>query len=247
MARIRYLKPETATDEVLAKVSILARLFYRDLWCHMDRQGVVENSPKMLKGKIFPFDDSITGKKVEGLINELVGIKRLFRFIYNNKDMLFCPSLRKHQNFHPSERPHWNIPESNLLAACKQPAEQYTSTMGNGELVIGNGEASEQLRCVEGAVGLEDFWGIFRDRGVSSDNQEKLLRAFPDPVWVRHEIHKAISWESANPRRKKKNFAPFLHRWLTKGWDQFRSTPSPSIRKEVSAEEALKLIEAGKL
>lgn len=68
---------------------------------------------------------------------------------------------------------------------------------------------------------------VFQERRVSIQIQERWTQAFPDTEWVCNEIQKALAWEASNPTRKKKNFAAFITRWLTKGWD-YRKTQSVS-------------------
>jgi hypothetical protein len=60
----------------------------------------------------------------------------------------------------------------------------------------------------------------FEERNVSLDSQRLWLEVFPDPSWVKMQLLLAIAWEKANPRRKKKNFAAFVNRWLAKDWDR---------------------------
>lgn len=104
MARIRYIKPEFYSDTTLSEVSIYARYFYAGLFCQMDRQGVCEADPKLLKREIFPYDDDITQAKVEQLIDELGAAGRLIRFEDGRKRYLYCPKLPEHQNFHKEEK-----------------------------------------------------------------------------------------------------------------------------------------------
>jgi hypothetical protein len=63
---------------------------------------------------------------------------------------------------------------------------------------------------------------IFLERKVTQAVQSRWLEAFPDSEWVSEQIKTALAWEAAHPARKKKNFAAFITRWLTRGWDQRR-------------------------
>lgn len=69
--------------------------------------------------------------------------------------------------------------------------------------------------------------GILYDRGVSKKLVQSWLATFPDPHWVTCEINKALSWEFANEKRKKKDFGRFITNWMTRGWDK-RSTATPT-------------------
>lgn len=110
MARIRYIKPEFYSDTKLSDVSIFARYFYAGLFCQLDRSGVCEDDPKLLKREIFPYDEGVSIKNIDELINQLVVNGRLIRFEYGEKRYLYCPKLVQHQNFHKDEKPRYCFP-----------------------------------------------------------------------------------------------------------------------------------------
>ena len=57
MARIRYLKPEFFLDEDIGYLTVTERLAYSGLWCHADREGRLDDRPRLLKAQIFPYDN----------------------------------------------------------------------------------------------------------------------------------------------------------------------------------------------
>jgi len=66
---------------------------------------------------------------------------------------------------------------------------------------------------------------IFKTRRVTEKMQRAFLDAFPDPEWISQEVRRAVAWEEANPKRKKKDFPKFLMNWFSNGWDSRRHTP----------------------
>lgn len=124
MARIRYIKPEFPEDVKLAEVSRDVRLLYACLWCWMDRQGITEDEPRIIKKNIFPYDDDVSVERVSQMIDELCSVRRLIRITHNGMALLFCPGFQKHQKFHPGETPKYRISEKVLYAATKTPADQ---------------------------------------------------------------------------------------------------------------------------
>jgi hypothetical protein len=78
--------------------------------------------------------------------------------------------------------------------------------------------------CIETALCYFSLDAIFQERKVSRKVQESWIAAFPESEWVCNEIQKALAWEVSNPSRRKKNFASFITRWMTKGWDQRRTS-----------------------
>lgn len=152
MARIRYLKPQLVEDEALSEVSIEAEHLYCLLWCHMDRQGLVEASARLAKGRMFPLRDTVSTKDCQRWINELIEKRLLYRVANVKVPLLYCPTLVKHQKFHKTEKNRYNLPESLLTEAVNAQPElrNVTSTqlaavgMGNGELVMGNGKLATE-------------------------------------------------------------------------------------------------------
>lgn len=94
MARMRTLKPEFWTDEVIVELTPYARLFYQGCWnfAICDR-GHLDDSPKSLKLKILPADNV---DPVE-LIDELLKFGRLVRKqMPDGRTYLHLPTLDKH-------------------------------------------------------------------------------------------------------------------------------------------------------
>ena len=69
------------------------------------------------------------------------------------------------------------------------------------------------------SVEFDQVLAVFGSRGIKPNLSSSWLIAFPEPDWIIQEINKAISWENANPRSRKKNFGRFVTNWLTRGWD----------------------------
>ena len=67
MPRIRTIKPEFFTDEVIAQMSPLARIAFEGLWCHADKSGRLEDRPARLKVLILPYDSA----DFEALLGEM--------------------------------------------------------------------------------------------------------------------------------------------------------------------------------
>lgn len=110
MARIRTIKPEFFTDEDMAILSPLARLFYIGLWCEADREGRLEWKLKTLKWKYLPEDDC----DIESIGKELLDSGRVILYTAENRLCALIPSFNKHQ--------HINVRE----AASKLPAPVST-------------------------------------------------------------------------------------------------------------------------
>lgn len=139
MGRIRYIKPAFHEDIRLAEVSRDVRLLYIGLWNFMDRDGVIEDEPRLIKRNVFPYDDDMTSGVVVELINDLCRIGRLVRVEWNGGSFLWCPTFAEHQKFHPNEKPIYLIPKETLLAAYQQPSSNLPSTINATTSSVGTG------------------------------------------------------------------------------------------------------------
>lgn len=101
MARIRTIKPEFFTDEDMAMLSPLARLFYIGLWCEADREGRLEWKLKTLKWKYLPEDDC----DIEAVGKELLDRGRVVLYVADGRTCALIPSFNKHQHINVREAP----------------------------------------------------------------------------------------------------------------------------------------------
>ena len=123
-------------------------MLYIGLWCHLDRTGVAQLSPKVFKAKIFPFDDEVTADKVAELVFELTQSGRLKAFEHDGKKFVYCPNFKKHQLFHKNEKSKYSFSDEYIQAQCQHSSSTVLAPVqhpkelvtGNWQLVIGNGE-----------------------------------------------------------------------------------------------------------
>lgn len=97
MARSRTLRPDFFTSYKLATVSRDARLLFAGLWVEADDEGRLIDSPKMLAGAIFPHDDDVTPRKVDGWIRALVDLDVLRRYESGSGRYLLITNFSEHQ------------------------------------------------------------------------------------------------------------------------------------------------------
>lgn len=101
MARLRTLKPEFFTHELLAELGPLHRLLYAGLWCHADREGRLEDRPRYLKTVILPYDAC----DVDRMLSDLEGKGFIRRYEGEGKRCIYIPTFHTHQNPHFKEKP----------------------------------------------------------------------------------------------------------------------------------------------
>jgi hypothetical protein len=106
MARIRSVKPEFWDDRKLARsVSRDGRLLYIGLWNHSDEHARVQGDARLIKGRVFPYEDDLDDDAVEELLEELAAAGRIVRYVADGDPYLFLPKLAKHQRLEAAKVP----------------------------------------------------------------------------------------------------------------------------------------------
>ena len=100
MARIRSLKPEQPKDEALAALPIATRYLFAFLPTHADREGRLEDRPRVLKLEIFPWDDV----DVESMLVELAP-HFIVRYETEGRRYIQIRNFLKHQRPNNKELP----------------------------------------------------------------------------------------------------------------------------------------------
>jgi hypothetical protein len=184
MARIRYIKPEFFEDVRVATVSIEARLLYIALWCFMDRVGVTEADPQLIKRRVFPYDEEVNFKKIEKLVKELEKSQHLIRVHYSDKDYLFCPTFERHQKFHFKEQFRHPIPLEILGAHCKPGASP----------VLAQGEPGASRLGIGMGMGIRKGIGIGMGRGTGKGTENENSKS--------GEFHSSLEEMAEDPEVK---------------------------------------------
>lgn len=92
------MKPEFWADEELAMaVSRDARLLYIGLWNLADEHARLRGDPRFVKGQLFAYDDDLSPKAIEVLLDELTAAGKVQRYQSGSSTYLFLPNLAKHQ------------------------------------------------------------------------------------------------------------------------------------------------------
>lgn len=69
MARIRSVKPELRTSEIVASWPFEVRYFFVLLWGYLDDKGRGLDIPKQIAGDCFPYDDDVTAAMVDSWLD----------------------------------------------------------------------------------------------------------------------------------------------------------------------------------
>jgi hypothetical protein len=131
MARARNIKPGFYKNEDLAECSVWARFIFPGLWMLADRDGLLEDRPKRIKGELLPFDP----QEVEPLLAELERHKLIIRYKNSDGAFICIPKFKAHQSPHYSEKPSGiKPPDYQEQAESDEPASGGNSGNTPGAL-----------------------------------------------------------------------------------------------------------------
>lgn len=126
MARSRNIKPGFFKNYELADQGPLAQILFAGLWCLADREGRLEDKPRLIKAEIFPYYDC----DVNGELTKLERLGLVTRYEVGGVAVIEVCNFKKHQTPHNTEK-------ASVLPASpeKTPKESTTST-DNGDLTV---------------------------------------------------------------------------------------------------------------
>ena len=98
MSRIRTIKPDFFLNEDIAGLNYSTRLLFIGLWTIADKKGRLEDRPKRIKAKLFPYDKI----NIEHMLNKLTP-EFIVRYEVNNHNYIQVKNFQKHQRPHHTE------------------------------------------------------------------------------------------------------------------------------------------------
>lgn len=202
MARIRYIKPDFFFDEHLADLKFECRIAFAGLWCHADRSGRLEDSPKKIKALIFPYDIV----DMDEILNELCKKPFIYRYEVDGKRYIQIINFEEHQKPHHTEK-NSEIPPYKQTLTVKQPLKHGEKKVGMGK-GMEKGSVHDTVHAPH-TFPLEEIKLFFKDNGHSEDEAVKFFRNFEGVGWMSGSTritnwkYKALNWISNIKGEKK--------------------------------------------
>lgn len=144
MARIRSVKPELRTSEVVASWPFEVRYFFVLLWGYLDDKGRGLDVPKTIAGDCFPHDEKVTPSKVDKWLTLMAGTKiapdripPICRYEAGGRRYLHCLNWNEHQKPNrpsPSRLPPCPIHDSLTESVSEPPPEPGTEPLSEPPL-----------------------------------------------------------------------------------------------------------------
>lgn len=126
MARSRNIKPGFFKNYELADMGPLAQILFAGLWCLADREGRLEDKPRLIKAEIFPYYDC----DVNGELTKLERLGLVTRYREGVFAVIEVCNFKKHQTPHNTEK------ASTLPGFSEKTSTKSTTYIDNGELTV---------------------------------------------------------------------------------------------------------------
>lgn len=123
--RARNLKPGLFDNELLAEGGPCAQVLFQGLWCMADREGILENRPRRIRAKVFPYYDpkDYGGMDIQGLLIFLEERNFIKTYSADGGEYIYVKNFSKHQSPHPSEKKSIFPPPPDLSKADSDSTE----------------------------------------------------------------------------------------------------------------------------
>lgn len=118
MARARNIKPGFFKNYDLADLGPFSQLLFSGLWCLADKEGRLEDKPRLIKAEIFPYYDV----DVNGELTKLERLGFVVRYQVNGVALIEVMNFKEHQSPHHTEKPS-ALPARSDHSASKQATE----------------------------------------------------------------------------------------------------------------------------
>jgi hypothetical protein len=253
--RSRLLKPNFFRDEDLASLEPLAQLLFAGLWCVADRDGRLENRPRLIRSDVFPTRDDVTSNDVARWIDALVNIHVIVRYEVDGKSYLQVKNFNKHQKISPKEARSTLPAPPDVTATAPQlhsnggavvvqfrseaeaEAEAEASTLSSREFRHRANDARRRRARLTRlpSASFDRFWAAYPNRTHRLD-AEKAWRALDPPPDLVDQIIAAIEVWKTHRQWADRQFIPYPATWLRRRlWeDEFVSTAGQAAQAATS-------------
>lgn len=133
MARSRNIKPGFFKNYELADLGPVAQLLFAGLWCLADREGRLEDKPRLIKAELFPYYEC----DVNGELTELERLGFVRRYTAYGIDVVEVLKFKDHQTPHNTEK------ASKLPEFSGQIARKPAPALDNGGFTVGSRNSND--------------------------------------------------------------------------------------------------------
>lgn len=266
MARIRSIKPEFFSHELLASKSAHARLLAIGLLTLADCEGRLRWVPMQVHSQVFPWEASVN---IEALLGELIDVSYVVHYEVDGKRYVEITNFKKHQRLTGKEASYESLIPAPPATRKKtgnsiKKGKHQSDSRGNIGNPLGTGEhrnigteehrnsndSSEPAKQTREPLPSECKFPVFPTSGkqktwtATHQQLSEWSECYPG-VDIDSEHRRAHVWIMANLDRRKtaKGMASFLVRWFSKQQNDSRQTKLFSTNAKPNSKRA-ELLEA---
>lgn len=143
MARSRNIKPGFFKNYDLADAGPIAQLLFAGLWCLADRDGRLEDKPRLIKAEIFPYYDA----DVDGELTVIERLGFVKRYTHHDAAIIQILNFVKHQNPHHTEKAS-SLPafdESSCVSHCSKKRTDFNGCLTVNSPLLNGGNPADSL------------------------------------------------------------------------------------------------------
>lgn len=234
MARSRNIKPGFFTNDMLAELPALTRLFFIGLWTLVDRDGRIEDRPKKLKAECMPYDDMDADAALDAL--EKSGF--ILRYVSGGTRCIQVMNWAKHQNPHIKEQPS-SIPAPDKSGASpvqtpdeELPLPEVARLIPDSLPLIPDSSVNPptpRKRGSAGADGFDEFWSAYPRKTAKPAALKAFCKLAPSAELL-DDLLQAIARQKSWPAwcKDEGQFIPHPATWINgRRWeDQAQAPPA---------------------
>lgn len=225
MARIRTIKPEFPESESIGRLTRDARLLFIQLWTIADDYGRCRAGPRLLAGKLYPYDEDAL-HLIGGWLDELETNDLVIRYVVEGNQYLEVVNWAKHQRVDNAGKSNVPPRPDSVQQISRSEIPRTAESSGDSPLDLGprtkegNGSPPPDKPAVR-VTGFDEFYSAYPKHVDRRDAERKYADAVKAGVLPERLLAAAKAY--ANRCRCDKTEAQFIKSpavWLKKGcWD----------------------------
>ena len=230
--RARNIKPAFFKNYDLADCGAYAQILFAGLWCMADKDGRLENKPRLIKAEVFPYYDV----DINGELTKLERLGFIRRYSTSGYDVVEVMNFKKHQNPHHTEKAS-KLPscenQSDVSLCNKTEKDINESTTVNSRL--NNGEYLADSLIPDSLIPDSLIPEPKEKQSAKAPAKKTPKPAFVLPDWFTDSDVK--NWEAWNSIAKRRNATHAqlaislekLSKWRDKGVDWSKALENSAV------------------
>ena len=232
----RIIKESICSSEKLNQLSDFEFRLWVGLITYVDDAGRGDARPAIIKGRIFPLRERITGKEIESALNHMAVLGCIALYEVDGKPYLWFPTWKVHQRVRDCRPKYPDPPERGELpqvaADCGSRARESNPIQSESE--------SESNPNTSRASAFDAFWEAYPKKTGKEAARKSFARAKADIGTMLSALE--VQKQSEQWTKNNGQFIPNPTTWLNQGrWEDEVQTQSSGFAYNGDFEEGTSL------